>query len=415
MPKKFIEVHVLQWFPLSCVNRDDAGLPKSMSLGGERRARWSSQSQKYALRKAFKGHLFDNNLCVKTRRLPILAMGVLTGRGRDEAEAARRVAAAVLALGLKLNPSKEGAAAAVDADQPTEEPEEDVAAFGRYLTGRTQVILPVPQTAAASLADAVEAHWDALGEAVDLTKNFKGMAKDSKGKSVIPSATVKAVTPAAARALDAERLVDVSLFGRMLTEVPTESVDGTCSVAHAFTTHPDDYESEFWSAVDDDQGNQGHGGSAHMGVQGLTSGCFYRYGVVDVDALREGSLTGEEALVESGVREFVRGFATLRPRAMVHGTAPYVDPALVVAAVTDSPRMLGDAFVRPVEDGDYLASSAERLAETWAASARAFRRQATAFVLSGHPDIADVTFDGSQAMFDIDVLVDSASRAALDV
>lgn len=407
MPR-FVEVHVLQWFPLSCINRDDAGLPKSMTLGGERRARWSSQSQKYALRKAFAEGLATDNLRMKTRRLPIMGVEVLVRRGRDETQSAQRVTAAVLALGLNLNPSKQAVKNADD-EEGVGEPDEDVEAFGCYLTGRTQVILPVPQAGAEILADAVEKHWDVLGGAVDLGKNFKG-----KAKSAVAGHIVKAVSADTLKALDAARLVDVALFGRFLSEVPTETVDATCSVAHGFTTHPDDFETEFWSAVDDDQASQGHGGSANMGSQGLTSGTFYRYGVIDLDAFASGRLADDQALVQAGVREFVRRFAALRPRAMVHSTAPYVDPATVLATVTDSPRMLGDAFVRPVEDGDYLKSSARRLAKTWDTSLQVYDAQVRGFSLSGHPDTADVQFTSATAIDTLDALVDAVAGAAFD-
>ena len=40
---KLIELHILQSFPVSCLNRDDVGSPKSAQFGGVRRARISSQ------------------------------------------------------------------------------------------------------------------------------------------------------------------------------------------------------------------------------------------------------------------------------------------------------------------------------------------------------------------------------------
>ena len=39
---KLIELHILQSFPVSCLNRDDVGAPKTATFGGATRARISS-------------------------------------------------------------------------------------------------------------------------------------------------------------------------------------------------------------------------------------------------------------------------------------------------------------------------------------------------------------------------------------
>ena len=50
----FIDFHVLQTVPPSCVNRDDTGSPKTAIYGGAVRARVSSQAWKHAMREEFK-------------------------------------------------------------------------------------------------------------------------------------------------------------------------------------------------------------------------------------------------------------------------------------------------------------------------------------------------------------------------
>ena len=47
---KLIELHILQSFPVSCLNRDDVGAPKTATFGGTPRARVSSQCLKRAIR-----------------------------------------------------------------------------------------------------------------------------------------------------------------------------------------------------------------------------------------------------------------------------------------------------------------------------------------------------------------------------
>ena len=46
----YVDVHVLQTVPPSCVNRDDTGSPKTAVYGGAVRARVSSQAWKRAVR-----------------------------------------------------------------------------------------------------------------------------------------------------------------------------------------------------------------------------------------------------------------------------------------------------------------------------------------------------------------------------
>ena len=49
----FIDMHVIQTVPPSCVNRDDTGSPKTAVYGGVTRARVSSQAWKRAIRQDF--------------------------------------------------------------------------------------------------------------------------------------------------------------------------------------------------------------------------------------------------------------------------------------------------------------------------------------------------------------------------
>ena len=63
----YVDVHVLQTVPPSCVNRDDTGSPKTAIYGGAVRARVSSQSWKKAMRDMFKDIFPTQNLGVRTK------------------------------------------------------------------------------------------------------------------------------------------------------------------------------------------------------------------------------------------------------------------------------------------------------------------------------------------------------------
>ena len=54
MKNMYIDFHIIQTVPPSCVNRDDTGSPKTAVYGGTMRARVSSQAWKRAMRLKFK-------------------------------------------------------------------------------------------------------------------------------------------------------------------------------------------------------------------------------------------------------------------------------------------------------------------------------------------------------------------------
>lgn len=53
MNAKYLDLHVIQTVPPSCINRDDTGSPKMAIYGGVPRARVSSQAWKHAMRGMF--------------------------------------------------------------------------------------------------------------------------------------------------------------------------------------------------------------------------------------------------------------------------------------------------------------------------------------------------------------------------
>ena len=69
---KLIELHILQSYPVSCLNRDDMGTPKTAIFGGCKRARVSSQCLKRAQRMLFREYVPEFS---KGERTKLLASG----------------------------------------------------------------------------------------------------------------------------------------------------------------------------------------------------------------------------------------------------------------------------------------------------------------------------------------------------
>ena len=91
----YVDIHIIQNLPPSCVNRDDSGSPKSAVYGGVRRLRVSSQSWKRATRLYFNDLLDAEDIGVRTKRVVEVLRDAVVQRDPALAEAlsdpARRV------------------------------------------------------------------------------------------------------------------------------------------------------------------------------------------------------------------------------------------------------------------------------------------------------------------------------------
>ena len=84
---KLIELHILQSFPVTCLNRDDLGSPKSAVFGGANRARLSSQSLKRAIRETAADLNPENFKGERTRLIIEPVIEQLKSAGIDDKQA----------------------------------------------------------------------------------------------------------------------------------------------------------------------------------------------------------------------------------------------------------------------------------------------------------------------------------------
>ena len=101
--RAFIELHILQNFAPSNLNRDDTGAPKDAVFGGHRRARVSSQCFKRATRLAAADYslIAPEHRGVRTKRLKRLVVERLADR--EPEEAAGKIESALAAAGLSFS------------------------------------------------------------------------------------------------------------------------------------------------------------------------------------------------------------------------------------------------------------------------------------------------------------------------
>src|SRR3990172_11895826 len=257
-----IELHILQNFAPSNLNRDDTGSPKSCDFGGYRRARISSQAIKRAIRSEFKrGLLPIDNVAERSKRFRTVIGEILASRGRAATEAERVFDAALGGLGI------------LSEQRGSEEDAETL----------TEVLLFADRSHLERFADVCDKNWDTLSDA------YKNVWAPKKGKKPSKDEAKKAVaglTKQLSDALDGCRSADLALFGRMLADLPGKNIDAASQVAHAISTHQVNFDFDYYTAVDDRK-PEDTAGADMIGTVEFNSACFYRYANIDVAQLKK--------------------------------------------------------------------------------------------------------------------------------
>jgi CRISPR system Cascade subunit CasC len=168
--------------------------------------------------------------------------------------------------------------------------------------------------------------------------------------------------------------LDAALFGRMVTSDVLSRGDAAVHVAHAFTTHEEESESDYFSAVDELRRDQpeesGELGAGHINSTELSSGFFYNYVVVDIPLLvsnlqavqREEWLEADRSLAAEVVKRLIHLISTVSPGAQLGSTAPYsYAQCLFVESGSSQPRTLANAFQKAVsKNGEGLLTNSYR-------------------------------------------------------
>lgn len=304
----YVDLHVLQTVPPSCVNRDDTGSPKTAVYGGVTRARVSSQAWKRAMRLRFRETLTEDDVGQRTK----MVVDLIADEIRREVptyteESAQKIGRKVLeAAGVKIKEDKE-----------------------KLKTGALFFISPAQIRALAHIAAESE------------TDKFD---KDE-----------------CQAALKMHPSVDLALFGRMVADDPTLNTDAAAQVAHAISTHAVENEFDYFTAVDDCS-PEDNAGAGHLGTVEFNSSTLYRYATVNVAALRGtlGDRTPEA--VRAFAEAFIRSMPTGKQNTFANRTRP---DAVYVTVRRDQPVALTGAFEKPIAAGDdgYVAASVRALAD----------------------------------------------------
>lgn len=297
---KLIELHILQSFPVSCLNRDDVGSPKTAVFGGVQRARISSQCLKRAVRTTA-SDLAPNFQGIRSRFLKEPFTKALIAAGLDEEKASER-AQAISEIFSKQDGKK--------LDQVT-----------------TAVYLSPSEIE--QVAKAVAAGED----------------------------------PArAAKKVDRLDAADIALFGRMIANDATLNVEGAAMFSHALSTHKASNDIDFYSAVDDRKTDSEDAGAGMIGTLEFTSATYYRYAAINLDLLFDESHLGklDSAQRKAVLDAFIRAALIAVPGARKNSMNAATLPVEVLGIYKDKgqPLQLVNAFEDPAKaNGKGLAET----------------------------------------------------------
>lgn len=300
----YVDFHILQTVPPSCINRDDTGSPKTAVYGGVTRARVSSQAWKRAMRVAF----------AENARLDV---------GKRTKKVADLVKEQILAL-----------APAADADKLAKKALENA---GIKFDEKSKK----DDTVTKALFFMSTAQAKALAELA-----VEGSADKKQYRD----------------ALKAAPSMDMALFGRMVADDPSLNYDAAAQVAHSISTHAVQNEYDYFTAVDDCQAED-NAGAGHLGTVEYNSSTLYRYATVNVMELA-GQL-GAAQTAET-VRAFGEAFLFSMPTGKQNTFANRTLPdAVYVTIREDQPVNLCGAFERAVPRSaqGYAAPSKAALAQ----------------------------------------------------
>lgn len=334
----YVDIHVLQTVPPSCVNRDDTGSPKTAIYGGVRRARVSSQAWKHAMRIAFREMYAPEELAYRTKKMAILLKNEIMRLApeSDEKKAEQLAVEALKCVGLSFK---------------SKSADNDLSALFFVNTRQLQ-----------ALAEYALNNPDHL-EKKSKKKASNAVEGDENNKEKDKRDVEFEKSQAKCREmLYKEPSFEQVLFGRMVAADHLMNYDATAQVAHAISTHAVQNEFDYFTAVDD-IAQEDISGAAHLDTTEFNSSTLYRYATINVQELAKWPDFDVPLIVSNFIRAFIYSMPTGKQNSFANRTPA---DAVYVTLRNDQPINLVGAFERPVSAAElcgYVAESESRLVE----------------------------------------------------
>lgn len=353
---KHLELHIIQSVPVACLNRDDLNSPKTAVFGGVQRARVSSQSWKRAVRE-MAGKELDNTGQFKGQRSRLFIAKIsseLKKLGEDEktANALSFCAGHYLA---KLDPKHEGKVKTLVFLSPLE-----YEVFAKLLYS-LDVEDKKNMVDAISSVDREKLENDEVDADEEETIKRKEKGEKKLTAKQFGNLVAKILKTAVEKAFKGEKkkpeslpkdAADIALFGRMVANDHSLTVEAASMFSHALSTHKVDNEIDFFAAVDDLQPKE-ESGAGMTGTLEFNSATYYRFAALNLDMLADkehlAGMTEEERknVVMTFIEATIKAVPSARKNSMNGNTLPvYV---LGIVREKGHPIQLINAFEKPVK------------------------------------------------------------------
>jgi CRISPR system Cascade subunit CasC len=381
-----IELHIIQSFGPSCLNRDATNSPKDCEFGGVRRARISSQCFKRAIRGYFRTHSLVP-VGERTKRLRAELLPRLNDL--QPSDLVPHAVDAFVDAYYSKNDSKNPEQAAVLLFLSKAEME----TIAQIVREKWSDLQSIAAERAKKVADIEAKNAKKKSKASDDAATQDGAAGDTAGAKFENLPKPKIEKEIEVRLKDAALSSDIALFGRMLAEHTEHKIEAACQVAQAISTHAVAPELDFFTAVDDLKTDAEDAGAGMLGVTGFNAAVFYRYALLDIEELAENLGNDRNAATETA-RAFLRSFIYALPTGKQNSMAAQNLPSLGFFVVRESgaPMNLANAFctpARPTKENGLIDVSVKKFAEYW-------QRYTNVYGTDGITSTALFCLDGSE-------------------
>jgi CRISPR system Cascade subunit CasC len=347
----FFELHILQNFAPSNLNRDDSNAPKDCYFGGFRRARISSQCIKRSIRQhtSFKDAIKEagGDFGIRTKRIIKKLMDAIKGKDKTELESGIAAENVLKCLGIGITDEQKS-------EYLLYIGEDEIKQFVEIVTEKnnweefkkTKVVDPTNENGKKKSSKDIKKELKKLFHK-DLVNQISNVVnKDRKGNRSYAA--------------------DIALFGRMLADDKNKNVDAACQVAHAISTNEVEMKMDFFTAVDDLLPEE-ESGSDMMGMVEFNSSCYYRYAQINLDILKR-NLGHNQDLTNATIIGLLKAAVQAVPTGMQNSTAAHNQPSYIRAVLRSygAPWSLANAFINPIKPGrkdgeDLIAKSVMKL------------------------------------------------------
>lgn len=329
-----IQIHILQNYAPSNLNRDDAGSPKDAMFGGYRRGRISSQCLKRNIRNSeiFKNEFEkDGLLGFRTQRMPFEVSKELVMLGASNEEV-QNILTRLINLGKRSKEEKD------NNDENEEETSDESSKINDKQIGseadvkvpETKQLIFLCQSEISPFAKKILEVYRKMGAKKWLEKKTKNEDIENQLGESIP------------------RSVDIAMFGRMTTSKAFKDIQASVQVAHALSTNALTQEFDYYTAMDDLKPGS-EPGADMIGDVEFNSSTYYKYFNIHWNGLFE-NLCKDTEVSRRAMLALLEAAIISQPTGKQNSFAAQSLPDFILVEVSKKniPVSYVNAFLKPI-------------------------------------------------------------------